>query len=65
MLCFALMIFGFSASMVYDYFHHRDQYEVKKKWLFISYGVLAGLIYFLVFRGHETAVNLDWLLGLI
>lgn len=65
LLCFAFMIFGFSASMVYDYFHHRDQYEVKKKWLFISYVVLAGVIYFLEFRGHENTIDLHWLLGLL
>jgi hypothetical protein len=64
-LCFVLMIFGFTASMVYDYFHHRDQYEVKKKWLFISYVILAGIIYFVEFRGHENSINLDWLLGLL
>ncbi|OJV20175.1 MAG: hypothetical protein BGO21_12420 [Dyadobacter sp. 50-39] len=64
-LCLVLMVSAFSASMVYDYFHHRDQYEVKKKWLFISYVILAGLIYFLEFRGHENSINIDWLLGLL
>ena len=49
LLCFVLMIFGFTASMVYDYFHHHEQFEVKKKWLFISYAILAGIIYFLEF----------------
>lgn len=61
-LSFAMMIFSFSASMVYDYFHHHDQYEIKKKWLFISYIVLAGVIYFIEFRGK---VDLNWIIGLL
>ena len=44
----AWMVIGFSASMVYDYFHNREAYEYKKKWLFISYLVLAGVIYFFI-----------------
>jgi 4-hydroxybenzoate polyprenyltransferase len=65
LLSFALMIFGFTASMVYDYVHHHDQYEMKKKWLFISYVVLAGIIYFLEFRGQEHFIDLHWFLSLI
>jgi hypothetical protein len=42
------MVTGFSASMVYDYFHNREAYEYKKKWLFISYLVLAGIVYFFI-----------------
>lgn len=61
-LCFVLMIVGFSASMVYDYFHQRDAYEQKKKWLFISYIVLAGIIYFFLFEGKPNLLNLKWLI---
>ena len=55
--CFVLMIVGFSASMVYDYFHNRNAFEQKKKWLFISYLILAGIIYFLEFQGKENFLN--------
>ncbi|MCE6989301.1 hypothetical protein [Dyadobacter sp. CY323] len=65
LLSFVFMIFGFSASMVYDYFHHHEQFEVKKKWLFISYAVLACIIYFLEFREKGTVIDLNWLLTLI
>ena len=64
-LCFALMIIGFSASMVYDYFHQREAYEQKKKWLFISYIVLAAIIYFFEFEGKGNFLNLNWLLRFI
>jgi 4-hydroxybenzoate polyprenyltransferase len=64
-LCFALMIFGFSASMVYDYFHQRESFEQKKKWLFISYVLLAAIIYFLEFGTPHNLLNLNWLLGLL
>jgi predicted membrane-bound spermidine synthase len=61
-LCFGLMIVGFSASMVYDYFHQRDAYEQKKKWLFVSYIILAGIIYFFVLGGRMDTLNFNWLL---
>jgi 4-hydroxybenzoate polyprenyltransferase len=61
-LCFILMIIGFSASMVYDYFHQRDAYEQKKKWLFASYIILAGIIYFFVLDGRTDVLNFSWLL---
>ena len=64
-LCFALMIIGFSASMVYDYFHQREAYEQKKKWLFISYIVLAAIIYFFEFEGKGNFLSLNWLLRFI
>lgn len=64
-LCFALMIFGFSASMVYDYFHHREAYEHKKKWLFIGYVMLAAIIYFVEFKGQLNQLNFNWLLRLL
>lgn len=64
-LCFVLMITGFSASMVYDYFHQRDAYEQKKKWLFFSYMILAAIIYFLEFDGKVSFLNFNWLLRLL
>jgi len=65
LLSFVLMIFGFTASMVYDYVHHHEQYEMKKKWLFISYLVLAGIIYFLEFRGQGELIDFNWILSLL
>lgn len=47
---FVLMVAGFSAAMVYDYFHNREAYEYKKKWLFVSYLILALVLYFIEFR---------------
>ena len=64
-LCFVLMIIGFTASMVFDYFHQREAYEQKKKWLFVSYLVLAGIIYFLEFDGTGNILNLNWLFRLL
>lgn len=64
-LCFILMIVGFSASMVYDYFHNKEAYEQKKKWLFMSYIILAGIIYFFVFDGKQDLLNFNWLLRLL
>lgn len=65
LLSFALMIFGFTASMVYDYFHHHEQFEIKKKWLFISYAMLAAIIYFVEFKGKAPVLDLHWLVGLL
>jgi hypothetical protein len=65
LLSFVFMIIGFTASMVYDYFHHHDQYEMKKKWLFISYVILAGIIYFLEFKGKGNVIDLNWILSLL
>jgi 4-hydroxybenzoate polyprenyltransferase len=65
LLSFVLVIFGFSASMVYDYFHHHEQYEMKKKWLFISYAILAGIIYFVEFKGKGKVIDIHWLLSLL
>jgi hypothetical protein len=62
LLCFVLMIFGFSASMVFDYFHERNAFEQKKKWLFISYILLAAVLYFIEFDGRENLLNFKWLL---
>jgi hypothetical protein len=64
-LCFALMIFGFSASMVYDYFHQREAFDQKKKWLFISYLLLAVIIYFLEFKGKGFSLDFSWLLRFV
>ncbi|WP_373514551.1 hypothetical protein [Persicitalea sp.] len=60
--CILLMVIGFSASMVYEYFHNRPRYEQKKKWLAISYLFLAGADYFLEFK--EKGILLDWTLVL-
>ncbi|QRR03839.1 hypothetical protein [Dyadobacter sandarakinus] len=65
LLSFVLMVFGFSAAMVYDYFHHPAQFEIKKKWLFISYAILAGVIYFLEFGGRDKHLDLHWFLQLL
>ncbi len=48
-LSFVLIIVSFSVSMVYDYFHNQEGYRIKKKWLLISYVILAGLFYYLKF----------------
>jgi 4-hydroxybenzoate polyprenyltransferase len=63
-ICFVLMICGFSVSMVYDYFHQRGEFEHKKKWLFVSYAGLAAVIYFLEFKDKENVFDFTWLLGL-
>ncbi|NIJ53203.1 hypothetical protein [Dyadobacter arcticus] len=65
LLSFVLMIFAFTASMVYDYFHHHEQFELKKKWLFISYAILAGIINFLEFGGKNKVPDLNWLFNLL
>lgn len=57
-LCMLLMIAGFSASMVYEYFHNYEVYQQKKKWLIISYLFLAGLIYFIELR--TSTFYFDW-----
>ncbi|GAB2788946.1 hypothetical protein GCM10027275_37340 [Rhabdobacter roseus] len=57
-LSVVLMVVGFSASMVFEYFHHPALYEQKKKYLLISYLFLAGVIYFLEFK--EKGLQLDW-----
>ena len=64
-LCFALMIIGFSASMVFDYFHQREAFEQRKKWLFISYAVLAAIIYLLEFQGKGNPFDFTWILRLL
>ncbi len=56
-LCIVLMVVGFSASMVYEYFHNRKQYEQKKKWLAISYLVLGAVIYLIGFGGNGSQVH--------
>ncbi len=54
-----LMITGFTASMVFEYIHHRALYEQKKKWLFASYVFLGFLLYFLEFKG--TSLPQFWM----
>ncbi len=56
-LSFVLMIVSFSLSMVYDYFHNFRLYESKKKWLFISYLLLAGVIFY-----FQASHSLHWYL---
>ncbi len=56
--CILLMVVGFSASMVYDYVHNHEAYEQKKKWLFISYLFLAGIVYLLEFQ--QKGIRPDW-----
>jgi hypothetical protein len=54
---FFLMVMGLSASMIYDYYHHPVEFAQKKKWLAISYLILAALIY--VFILHNEPVSLE------
>lgn len=61
---FVLMIAGFSAAMVYDYFHNREAYEYKKKWLFVSYLILALVVYFIEFQHLGSLPDLKSLLHL-
>lgn len=64
-LCIVLMVVGFSASMVYEYFHNRPLYEQKKIWLAISHLVLAAAIYMIEFKGYSSQLHwtnlLRWL----
>ncbi|HEV7350120.1 hypothetical protein [Telluribacter sp.] len=60
MLSMMLMVVGFSASMVFEYFHNPHAYEQKKKWLFVSYFVLAIIIYFLEFKDRTITLDADW-----
>ncbi|GAA4396903.1 hypothetical protein GCM10023187_05560 [Nibrella viscosa] len=54
---FFLMVMGLSAAMVYDYHHHPAEFEQKKKWLIVSYMVLAGLIYFFILRTQPLSLE--------
>jgi uncharacterized membrane protein len=47
---FFLMVMGLSASMYYDYHHHPTEFDQKKKWLILSYVILAGLVYMFILR---------------
>lgn len=58
---FFLMVMGLSASMIYDYYHHPIEFAQKKKWLAISYLVLACLIYFFIL--HNEPVSFGQILG--
>lgn len=58
-LSVVLIVVGFSMSMVYDFFHHRREYEQKKKWLVISYLILFSILYFFLFR--DKGFKMDWL----
>lgn len=59
-LSFSMMVAGLSASMVYDYYHNLPLFEQKKKWLALSYFLLAGIVYFVVL-GHKSPVLPHWL----
>jgi hypothetical protein len=54
---FFLMVMGLSASMVYDYYHNPAEFAYKKKWLAISYLVLAALIYVFVLRDQPLSLD--------
>jgi hypothetical protein len=54
---FFLMVMSLSASMVYDYHHDPAGFAQKRKWLAISYLVLAGLIYVFILRDHPLSLN--------
>jgi hypothetical protein len=58
---FLLMVMGLSASMIYDYYHHPAEFAQKKKWLAVSYLVLAGLIYFFIL--HNEPISVEHLFG--
>jgi len=53
---FFLMVMGLSTSMVYDYYHHPAEFDVKKKWLIISYMVLAVLVYVFIVRNQPIDI---------
>lgn len=54
---FFLMVMGLSASMVYDYHHDPATFSQKKKWLAVSYLILAGLIYLFILRDHPVTLQ--------
>ena len=54
---FFLMVVGLSASMVYDYYHQPAEFAQKKKWLAISYLILAGLVYFFILHNEPVSVG--------
>ncbi|GAB3504197.1 hypothetical protein GCM10027341_34180 [Spirosoma knui] len=53
---FFLMVMGLSASMIYDYHHHPVEFAQKKKWLAVSYLVLAALVYFFILHNEPIAL---------
>jgi NADH:ubiquinone oxidoreductase subunit 6 (subunit J) len=57
-MCAFFMVIGLSASMYYDYYHNPSEFEQKKKWLLISYLLLAGVIYFLILKDKPFSFNL-------
>lgn len=57
-MCALLMVVGLSASMYYDYYHHHREFEQRKKWLIVSYIVLAGLIYFFILKDKSFDFSL-------
>ena len=57
-MCAFFMVFGLSASMYYDYYHNHNEFEQKRKWLLISYLLLAGIVYFLILKDKPFSFNL-------
>lgn len=57
-ICVFCMVSGLSASMYYDYYHNHEEFEHRKKWLLLSYLLLAGVIYFLILKDKSFAFTL-------
>lgn len=54
---FFLMVMALSTSMYYDYYHHPAEFDQKKKWLILSYVILAAVIYVFVLRKEPLDLN--------
>ncbi len=54
---FFLMVMSLSASMIYDYHHDTTAFGQKKKWLAISYAVLACLVYLFILRDKPVSLQ--------
>ena len=48
LLCGFLMLSGLTASLIYDYHHNATLFEQRKKWLFLTYLLVAALVYFFI-----------------
>lgn len=58
LLCAFMMVAGLSASLYHDYHHDYAEFEKKKKLLILSYLLLAGLLYFFVFKDSDFSLSL-------
>lgn len=58
LMCGFFMVFGLTASLYYDYYHHQAEFEQKKKWLIISYMILFGLLYFFILKDKSFSLSL-------